>query len=114
MIREVRLAGGDSLKVPGVVPKLSATPGGFEGGGPALGQHTDEVLRELGYDDARDRRGCARRASSEHPFAPPRARATSVPARRCGPGQCLPSASARRASRWPQSLCGLCTRRSAT
>jgi formyl-CoA transferase len=52
MIREVRLAGGDSLKVPGVVPKLSVTPGGFEGGGPALGQHTDEVLHELGYDDA--------------------------------------------------------------
>ena len=52
MIREVRLAGGESLKVPGVVPKLSATPGGFEGGGPALGQHTDEVLHELGYDDA--------------------------------------------------------------
>ena len=52
MIREIRLAGGGTLKVPGVVPKLSATPGGFSGGGPRLGEHTRAVLRELGYDDA--------------------------------------------------------------
>jgi crotonobetainyl-CoA:carnitine CoA-transferase CaiB-like acyl-CoA transferase len=53
MIREIRTLGGGTLKVPGVVPRLSATPGDFEGGGPALGEHTDEVLRELGFDAAR-------------------------------------------------------------
>jgi crotonobetainyl-CoA:carnitine CoA-transferase CaiB-like acyl-CoA transferase len=51
MIRRIA-AGGGTLAVPGVVPKLSDTPGGFDGGGPSLGQHTDAVLRELGYDDA--------------------------------------------------------------
>jgi crotonobetainyl-CoA:carnitine CoA-transferase CaiB-like acyl-CoA transferase len=51
MIREVQTASGP-LKVPGIVPKLSATPGRIEGGGPALGEHTDEVLRELGWNDA--------------------------------------------------------------
>jgi formyl-CoA transferase len=53
MIRSIVLPDGSSLKVPGVVPKLSATPGGFERGGPTLGEHTDAVLRALGYDDAR-------------------------------------------------------------
>ncbi len=53
MIREIALVDGSRLKVPGVVPKLSATPGGFAAGGPALGEHTDAVLRSLGYDDQR-------------------------------------------------------------
>jgi crotonobetainyl-CoA:carnitine CoA-transferase CaiB-like acyl-CoA transferase len=55
MIREIAIASGGgaaaTLKVPGVVPKLTATPGDFAGGGPALGEHTDAVLRELGYAD---------------------------------------------------------------
>jgi formyl-CoA transferase len=52
MIRSIALPGGRTLKVPGVVPRLSETPGDFAGGGPTLGEHTDAVLRELGYDRA--------------------------------------------------------------
>ena len=50
MLRDVTLPDGSTLKVPGVVPKLSGTPGRFTGGGPALGQHTEEVLTGLGLD----------------------------------------------------------------
>jgi len=41
------------VKMPGVVPKLSLTPGAITSPGPSLGQHTDEVLRNmLGLSDA--------------------------------------------------------------
>ncbi|PMR69346.1 CaiB/BaiF CoA transferase family protein [Halomonas heilongjiangensis] len=43
---------GRPLKVPGVLPRLGATPGRLGNGGPALGQHTDEVLDALGIDEA--------------------------------------------------------------
>ncbi|MBA2777526.1 CaiB/BaiF CoA transferase family protein [Billgrantia kenyensis] len=50
MIQSITRPNGKPLKVPGVLPKLSATPGRLGDGGPALGQHTDEVLDELGID----------------------------------------------------------------
>ena len=49
MIRQVTLADGTLLKIPGIVPKLSDTPGGMDWIGPALGAHTDTVLRDAGY-----------------------------------------------------------------
>jgi crotonobetainyl-CoA:carnitine CoA-transferase CaiB-like acyl-CoA transferase len=52
MIRTIALADGSTLKVPGVMPKLSATPGDFQGGGPRLGEHTDRILGALGFDAA--------------------------------------------------------------
>jgi crotonobetainyl-CoA:carnitine CoA-transferase CaiB-like acyl-CoA transferase len=50
MIQTIITAEGRQLKVPGVMPKLSRTPGRIEGGGPRLGQHTRDVLDELGID----------------------------------------------------------------
>ncbi len=52
MIRQITLPDGTSLKLPGIVPKLSATPGEMDWVGPALGEHTDAVLRDIGYGDA--------------------------------------------------------------
>jgi crotonobetainyl-CoA:carnitine CoA-transferase CaiB-like acyl-CoA transferase len=39
--------GRGTLKIPAITPKLSATPGRTDSAGPALGQHTDEVLKQL-------------------------------------------------------------------
>jgi formyl-CoA transferase len=42
---------GWTLEVPGVVPKLSATPGTLRSPAPRLGEDTEAVLREAGLDE---------------------------------------------------------------
>jgi len=43
---------GHTLEVPGIVPKLSATPGTIRSSAPRLGDDTDAVLREAGLSEA--------------------------------------------------------------
>jgi formyl-CoA transferase len=50
MILDAELADGTPVQLPGIVPKLSATPGKAERPAPTLGQHTDKVLQGLGID----------------------------------------------------------------
>ena len=52
MIVAQRTRDGDVVEVPGVVPKLSVTPGTLRRSAPHLGDDTDAVLRELGLDAA--------------------------------------------------------------
>lgn len=52
MIETATLPDGKPFKIPGIVPKLSATPGSTEWLGPGLGEHSDGTLRRLGYSAA--------------------------------------------------------------
>ncbi|MBC5764775.1 CaiB/BaiF CoA transferase family protein [Ramlibacter albus] len=52
MLQQVTMDDGSQLTVPGIVPKLSLTPGGHRRNAPKLGQDTDSVLREIGLTDA--------------------------------------------------------------
>jgi len=49
MIREFKLKDGKPLKLPGIVPVMSETPGETRWIGPGLGEHTGEILTALGY-----------------------------------------------------------------
>ena len=52
MFLKAKLPGGKDFKMPGIVPKLSDTPGSCEWVGPQLGEHNNVLLNELGYDEA--------------------------------------------------------------
>lgn len=48
MILKATLPDGSVVQVPGIVPKLSKTPGQITRAAPTLGQHTTEILESLG------------------------------------------------------------------
>jgi formyl-CoA transferase len=52
MLDEVRMDDGTVVTVPGIVPKLSATPGCHRRNAPTLGQDSSQVLLELGLTQA--------------------------------------------------------------
>ena len=52
MIQQVQMDDGSTLAVPGIVPKLSRTPGSHRRNAPNVGQDTLAVLREVGLTPA--------------------------------------------------------------
>ena len=52
MIQHVQMDDGTSLAVPGIIPKLSRTPGSHRRNAPSIGQDTDAVLNEIGLTAA--------------------------------------------------------------
>ncbi len=52
MIEHTAMPDGQPLDIPGIVPKLSATPGATAWVGPTLGEHVEEVLASLGIRGA--------------------------------------------------------------
>jgi formyl-CoA transferase len=50
MILASKLPDGTPVMLPGIVPKLSATPGDVRSSAPELGEHTDAVLETVGID----------------------------------------------------------------
>ena len=51
MLQQVRLDDGETLTVPGIIPKLSRTPGSHQRNAPRLGQDSEAVMRELGLTE---------------------------------------------------------------
>ena len=43
---------GEPVTQPGIVPKLSSTPGQIVNRAPKIGEHTDQVLRQAGFDES--------------------------------------------------------------
>ena len=50
-IQSIQMRDGSTLDVPGVIPKLSRTPGTIKSLAPDIGQNTDEILRSIGLSD---------------------------------------------------------------
>ena len=52
MLQHVTMDDGSDMMVPGIIPKLSRTPGEHRRNAPALGQDTDSILRGIGLNES--------------------------------------------------------------
>lgn len=50
-IQTIQMQDGSKLDVPGVIPKLSRTPGAIKTLAPNIGENTDEILRSIGLTE---------------------------------------------------------------
>lgn len=50
-IETIQMHDGSKLDVPGVIPKLSRTPGSIKTLAPSIGENTDEILRSIGLTE---------------------------------------------------------------
>ena len=48
IIETIKMKDGSALQVPGIVPKLSRTPGSIKSLAPEVGEQTDQILSEIG------------------------------------------------------------------
>jgi formyl-CoA transferase len=48
MIETIQMKDGSALQVPGIIPKLSRTPGSIKSLAPDVGEQTDQILQEIG------------------------------------------------------------------
>ena len=51
-IQTIQMRDGSQLAVPGVIPKLSRTPGSIKTLAPEIGENTDEVLKSIGLSES--------------------------------------------------------------
>jgi formyl-CoA transferase len=51
-IETIQMHDGSTLDVPGVIPKLSRTPGSIKTLAPDIGENTDEILRSIGLNES--------------------------------------------------------------
>jgi formyl-CoA transferase len=51
-IQTIQMQDGSKLDVPGVIPKLSRTPGSIKTLAPDIGENTDEILKSIGLTEA--------------------------------------------------------------
>lgn len=51
-IQTILMRDGSKLDVPGVIPKLSRTPGSIKTLAPSIGENTDEILKSIGLNES--------------------------------------------------------------